>query len=412
MSSYNYRTSSSPPPYQEDSRLLCLGEPTTPLLQPIANHSILDLDGGGTRTICQLFILGEVTHRLAWDMGLIDQKTPHSVTQNLAPADFFDEIGAGGMGAFVAFLLTCGLSVEAAREHYMHAAPRIVHALSVQCIESILEDAIQRSGPMCVAGEWTIDSPSCVNVWLPRRASKQASSMGSESLSFRKIPAGSPLRRKLLPLVAAEMFRELSGQVDTLHYTLPFARSVCPNSHGITLLLSLGSGDIPESTRTAPVESTSSSWIPSYVSSACSQVSRLLSNTQQTPSTTNPLPPNRPALPSTKQTSEERRALNKYLPSRAFGRTFIRLNPNFSMWTQSRQEYDPTDWESTKFGEHKMLTSNYCSKADTAALIDTAVAALRSCSLPLLPPLYPRIPSSRHDSLQSEYLAYESAGFY
>lgn len=82
-------------------------------------------------------------------------------------------------------------------------------------------------------------------------------------------------------------------------------------------------------------------------------------------------------VPSSRQTLQDIRNLEKYVPTYTYGRTYIRLQPNMTIWSLSGEQGSPADWESERFGDHKMLISGYCGRVENARMIDSIVEILR-----------------------------------
>lgn len=188
---------------------------------------------------------------------------------------------------------------------------------------------------------------------------------------INRITAGMPILKKLLPLVLGEVRRELVGETDTLNYTLPFLQSICPVFSDCSILVSLGSGDVPVQkphsvNSTSLTSSSLSSYIPTYNPLSWIYASSSTSAHQE------PAP-----LPSSRATISSVRTLNKYIPTSAYGQTYIRINPSLVSWNTSGVQRWPADWECEKFGEHKMMISGFCSRYENGSALDTVVDVLK-----------------------------------
>ncbi|KAG8770930.1 hypothetical protein FRC16_006172 [Serendipita sp. 398] len=338
----------SPPPYQAHT--------SSPRL------TMLSIDGGGTRPICVLHILCEIMYRLSWDLGNITSRRC-TTTPHIYPADCFDYIGGGGTGALVSFLLACGATAEEARDTFLRLAPQIKRVRSITDLQLLLQSTTSGCQTMRYRNECIIDIPSRTNIWIPSDTRQEA---GFKGILIKK---GKPVITCLLPLVATEIYKELTRQTKSSHYTLPFLQDVCPNTQNCSLLLSLGSISSPS--RHPPTVSSSmqtgsmlSQWLSPYFPSSCSPVSWM-------------------ATPAVAQHQiPESNALERYIPPSAWGRTVIRLEPNLAIWNALGERRWPDEWEDKQFGEHKMLTKNYCSKADNEGRIDVVINILRASLLP------------------------------
>jgi hypothetical protein len=223
---------------------------------------------------------------------------------------------------------------------------------------------------------------------------------------INRITAGMPIVKNLLPLVLSEVQRELAGKTDTLNYTLPFIQSICPVFSDCSILVSLGSGDVPVQklgslNTTSPTSSSLSSYIPAYnpLSWICASPS--------TPAYEGPAP-----LPSSRATISSVRTLNKYIPTSAYGQTYIRINPSLVSWNTSGVQRWPADWECEKFGELKMIISGFCSRYENGSALDTIVNVLkRKGTMP-----NNHVGNMRSCGLQSsesmQQLLFASAGYY
>ncbi|KAG8808205.1 hypothetical protein FRC17_004054 [Serendipita sp. 399] len=346
------------------------------------NLSMLSIDGGGTRPICALHILCEIMYRLSWDLGHVNSRR-YKAKQDLYPADYFDYIGGGGTGALVAFLLACGSTAEEARETFIRLTPRIKRAKSIKDIELVLQSTIYGSQHIWYHDEYVIDVPSRTNVWIPSRSHRNMTSKGV------LIEKGTPVSAYLLPLVAAEVYREWIGRAETSQYTLPFLQDICPNIQTCSLLFSLGSTSAPS--HPSPIMSTSTQtktqysifpqWIAPYFSTSCSPTSWMPASTSQQ---SEPIARLGRAVHHHQQNSEIK-ALEGNIPPSAWGRNVIRLEPNLTIWNALGDRRWPDEWEDKNFGEHKMLTKNYCAKPENEKHIDTVIAILRTRPRPGYP---------------------------
>jgi hypothetical protein len=313
-------------------------------------------------------------HRLAWDLKLISARPTKDPRPQLSPADWFHYIGGGGTSAIVVFLLACGYSAEEAREKFIEICPTLVN--NTGDLSSCLEALLPRHESMWWDGQFIADLPARSNIWIaaPADPERPHSSEGNLYVFFplempitdeiNRITAGMPILKNLLPLVLAEVQRELEGETDTLNYTLPFLQSICPVFSDCSILVSLGSGDVPVQ-RPRSVDATSSS-LSSYnpLSWVCASPS--------TPTHQEPAP-----LPSSRATISSVRTLNKYIPTSAYGQTYIRINPSLVSWSTSGVQRWPADWECEKFGEHKMIMSGFCSRYENSSALDSVVDVLK-----------------------------------
>lgn len=71
-----------------------------------------------------------------------------------------------------------------------------------------------------------------------------------------RIRKNDPLNKQIIPLVLQEVQKEMEGRMDRLEYTDHFLKTVCPDFNECKLLLSLGSGTVPPSSK-----QTRSQWI-------------------------------------------------------------------------------------------------------------------------------------------------------
>ncbi|PVF95189.1 hypothetical protein CPB86DRAFT_601360 [Serendipita vermifera] len=342
MSASGWRPSNAPPSYQQTFR------PT-----------ILTLDGGGTRVVCQLFMLCELMHRLAWDLKLIP-----STTSTVYPAECFDFIGAGGTGSIVAFLLACGYSAEEAKVNFIRLASRLRNISDRLEIRQMLERLLPAHQKVVYDGENFMDFPCATNIWI-------ADSVNSEGTTGNIVYKGDPISECLIPLVVEEVFNELAGRTQTLDHTLSFLQSVFPVFDDCSILVSLGSGDVPPPTPSsaAPKRSWSgdSSWLPT----SYTPFSWLFQSSSPISS------PTLPALPSSRATLEQNLALNSYIPTRSYGTNYLRFQPNLIIWSLSGEKRWPGDWDCDNFGEHKSLTTSYYLKMENGLKFDKIVENLK-----------------------------------
>jgi hypothetical protein len=69
--------------------------------------------------------------------------------------------------------------------------------------------------------------------------------IATDTVFFLRVPKGAPIRHYLLPLVLAQVEREMRGLQVGLEHTLEFLQAVCPVFDDCDLLLALGSGEVP-----------------------------------------------------------------------------------------------------------------------------------------------------------------------
>jgi hypothetical protein len=211
----------------------------------------------------------------------------------------------------------------------------------------------------------------------------------------------------------------MRGLQTGLEHTLEFLQAVCPVFDDCDLLLALGSGEVPapfHSIRSTENKSASSTELASSFSSSYWLATTLVylitwlcyttttsSNFDLTrPSTPPQLPA--PLAPCTSSRTQSH-TLNEYIPTRAYGRSYIRLSPDLTTRAYgtpkaglttttttttttslssscSGQLAWPADWEPEHFGEHRMLTGSYCAKAEVGILMDRVVDILGRRDLP------------------------------
>jgi hypothetical protein len=120
--------------------------------------------------VCQLFMLCELMHRLAWDLKLIP-----STTRSVYPADCFDFIGAGGTGSIVAFLLACGYSADEAKINFMRIATRLPKITDRLEIRQMLERLVPAHQEVRYNDECILDFPCATNLWISDSAGSEDS---------------------------------------------------------------------------------------------------------------------------------------------------------------------------------------------------------------------------------------------
>ena len=259
----------------------------------------------------------------------------------------------------------------------------------------------------------------------------------------------------------------MRGRQEKLDHTLEFLQAVCPVFGDCDLLLNLGSGEAPPPP--SPLEAVSSGSLsprreaetryetegnalnagvqenqpgsPQYTELASWLTMTVvylftwlcLTTTTATTSPNPAVPPVPPMLlPRSTATREQSRALNAYIPTWEYGRSYIRLSPNVttkvygtlrdglatysslsppsspispaSIFSCSRSKPSspvagtpssssscssfsgqvawPADWEPTHFSEHRMMTASYCSRAEVGISMDRAVGVLGRRELP------------------------------
>ncbi|KIM30858.1 hypothetical protein M408DRAFT_271522 [Serendipita vermifera MAFF 305830] len=442
--------------------------------------SLLCLDGGGTRIFVQLQMLCELMHRLAWDLKLISSRPSIPQKCEIYPADCFDYIGGGGCGSIIAYLLAAGLSAQASLEAFMTLAPVLAstrlhpadsvsyddssafHSESLLDLQLALDGCLPRHEQMNYNGDFIIDIPARASIWIANGQPASASSSSDNGLpsngSGVVVRKGEPIRRTLLPLVLAEVEREMRGEQQSLDHTLEFLQAVCPVFFDCSLLLALGTGDVPAppsnppsplsrsacaaSSEQEPTHSGEPSWLGSIVSllssayNASCPATTADSYSTEAKVSQQAIPP--AYLAPSVASREQMRALNGYIPTRAYGRSYIRMSPDLttrsygglrpglvsyqhpssfstvssspqysSMLSGQAQIAWPGDWEAQCFSEHRMLTASYCSKAETGTTMDRVVDVLKRRDLPGVNEVHTK--HTEHQKWDS--LVFASAGY-
>ena len=313
-------------------------------------------------------------------------------------------------------------------------------------LQLALDACLPRHEQMEWQGDYIIDIPARTSVWI---ASGQDSNSASTSRSGNLVRKGDPIRRTLLRFVLAEVEREMRGNQISLDHTLEFLQAVCPVFSDCSLLLALGSGEVPRTSNRSPSPSSYSPYLssekdatlsnaPSWLGAATNLLSSIYNTSCAATTLSRPTKPQIPTIspaplaPST-LTREQSRALNGYIPTRAYGRSYIRLSPDLttrshgtlrpglvsyssssSMIGGDAQIAWPGDWQSQCFSEHRMLTASYCSKAETGTTMDRVVNILGRRELPdatLNENAHEHLDMNEKEKGKWNTLVFESAGF-
>lgn len=331
---------------------------------------LLWLDGGGTRIMTELVSLGDLMHRLAWDLKYTNER-PDKLPWGqyyIPPKDCFDWVASCGCGAIVVYAIAAGIAVPLAREKLVEMAPALQEA-DMDTIERILDSMTPQPTKMVSKdGEPLLDVYCEVNVWMP--AAERV--MENSGITVRR---GDPLLKTLKPLVLREIRKELDGTAELLDCSVQFLYDVCPVFEECSFFLSLGSGIVPTAPPSPQVQSWWD-WFWSFNSFAQSPPQSPTQGRKQGQRAASPLPP---CLPQKR---------NNIIPPRAYvpPETFVRLDPDLAVYDPATQKLErPDDWD-TNFSRLVSMTSTYLSKADTTKRIERVNTMLKWKEIPP-PPL-------------------------
>lgn len=317
-----------------------------------SRSTYLALEGGGTRIICQTYLLCEIMHRLAWDLKIIDSNPGKKPKQKIYPKDCFDYIGATGCGSIIAFYFACGMTAEQARDDFYRLAASLETCDAVM-LQSHLEAKLPQHEMMWHQDNYVTDYPAQTNIWIMTNPE-------DEKQPGILIKKGTPVLKCLLPLVIEEVLREQREGADrpSLNLQSSLLRSLCPVFEDCGFLLSMGGGDVPKRKPVEPATPWLASYFPFSIWSA----------------------PEAPVEPL----KEPVTVPVHYVPGRYHGRTYVRLNPNLTTYSRYGEASAPEDWEGTQFSDHKSHTNYYCSKVETGEGMDAIVRILRRRGIPML----------------------------
>ncbi|KIM30852.1 hypothetical protein M408DRAFT_327803 [Serendipita vermifera MAFF 305830] len=328
------------PIHDAPESILSPAAPPPPSYFASVKPMLLWLDGGGNKVVVETHFLEDLMHRLAWDLKFTSSQPGRMANGGyfIPPNDCFDWVASCGCGTIIAFAIACGMRVKEIREKFLEMTSAL-RVGSEDQIHSHLESMIPtRTQKLLFDGQTIMDSPTLVNIWVPAEADV-AHNPGICVLKE------SPLRARLLPLIMREIRKELNGTAEFLDCTVQFLQDACPVFSECSFLLSIGSGDVPQT-------SAEQTWWDWWWG-------------RNTPPAHPPLPP---------CVTHKR---NNIIPLEAYSNpaTYIRLSPRFFLRTEQGIK-GPDDW-AEDVTEILAMTTSYISKQETKLLLDRVNTMLK-----------------------------------